>query len=99
MGWSKQKVDADGKRIVKVLAMATNDASLMPSDMWFSRPFKGTGGDTCSNNRPNPELVGKLLRDNDVSFLGLISGEKIVKDIWSGWHQWSSEELEKIRTR
>lgn len=83
VGWSTQRVDHFGKRIVKVLAMATDSESLMPSDVTFGRPFQGYN-DSCGSRPPTPEQVGKVFGTQDVFFLGLISNST-VKTIWEDY--------------
>lgn len=77
MNWSKEKVTQDGKRVLKVLAMATDAVSLTPEEIDFGDPFKGDATDSCKNTMPTPEEVGKVFRENDIFFLGLISGFSI----------------------
>lgn len=74
MGWSFQQRTSENKRIVKVVVTITDAESLMPNDIWFGYPFEGSHQDSCSMKPPSPELVGKVFRDNNVFFLGLISG-------------------------
>lgn len=83
MGWSANRFTKDHRRIVRVLAVVADSASLMSEDIVFSLPFWGDGTDSCRSNIPKLDVVGRLLVQHEISVLGLIA-EKAVQT-WEGY--------------
>lgn len=77
-GWYQTQETSDKKRIIKVIALATDAASheagFMANKERYRFPaFTYTPSDTCMKDSPTAEGVGRLLQSNDIFFLGLIS--------------------------
>lgn len=96
MGWSSRKYTADGRRILKILAVATDEPALMPNEVSIGEPFRGDGTDSCSRNPPTVEFAGRLLKSRDIFLLGLISEATYKYD--SALKRWKSY-LQRMKTR
>lgn len=75
MGWSHTEY-RNGKRIIKVLAVTTDEGwKSSSSHKSEGPPPKGDGTDSCKNSLPTIAFVRKILHDNDFFVVAFVAEE------------------------